>query len=547
VPTEVSNQLNDQGYAGPVPVLSAEECRRFVSALSDPRLRPPLDWTKGFGATSRAHYEIATHPGVVALVQDVLGRDIILFSACDLTQPPGASHPWHSDIETSGPVGRTVSVWIGLENVGADSSLHFISYSHRFGATLQEVRGSIGKGRRDATTEDVLAWARKINPSAAHATPTAGVGQALLFQGQVWHYSHNRSTKPRRSLLLQYATPDTPVRIPDPNHLEWPFRHRQHPLPPCIMIRGSDDGGVNRIVPAPPRASRVAKYQLTDQVFAPSLPLPADEQTGFKYYKMFSGATADVREMEVHVSALKHGQSPHPPHTHREEELLIMLAGDADLILPAVKGAHADERFPLKAGEFVYYPAHFPHTLRTTSDGPANYLMFKWDTDERSAGAIATNAPLGFLHHRTCDVDASGNGNGDPRPRTRFLFDGPTGCLRSLHCHISVLAPGGGYAPHADAYDVAIVVLEGELESLGQRLGPGGTLFHAAGYPHGLRNPSASHARYLVFEFHASQSARPEAFPGLDPKSEPSLLRKAADPQRWKRKLKRVASRLRSF
>jgi hypothetical protein len=44
--------------------------------------------------------------------------------------------------------------------------------------------------------------------------------------------------------------------------------------------------------------------------------------------------------MEVHVSSLAHGKMPHPPHTHREEEILIMLSGAADLILPQVKGPH---------------------------------------------------------------------------------------------------------------------------------------------------------------------------------------------------------------
>jgi redox-sensitive bicupin YhaK (pirin superfamily) len=57
-----------------------------------------------------------------------------------------------------------------------------------------------------------------------------------------------------------------------------------------------------------------------------------------------------------------------------------------------------------------------------------------------------------------------------------------------------------------DAYDVAIIVLEGEVETLGQRVAPHGVIFYAAGEAHGLSNPGTTTARYLVFEFHGSRT-----------------------------------------
>ncbi|MGB7157864.1 MAG: cupin domain-containing protein [Tepidisphaeraceae bacterium] len=538
MPSEICHQLIEQGFAGPMPVLSAEQCRRFLAVLSDPRRRAPMDWPKGQAVTSRAYFEVATHPSLMSVVEEMLGEDVLLFGACILTQRPGADHPWHSDIETSGPIGKTLSVWIGLENVSADSALQFVSYSHRFGATVQEVRQRAGRKRREATAQNVIEWAKQREPRAALVRPPVREGEALFFHGQAWHHSDNKSGRIRRALLLQYATPATPIRMPDPNCLDWPFRYRDNPRPACIMIRGSDSsGGVNRMVPAPAPSSKGKKSRITDQVCPLALPLAADEASGFTFYPMFSGATSDIREMEVHVSALRQNQMPHPPHTHREEEILLMLAGEADLILPQVKGPHGDERFPLKPGEFVYYPAHFPHSLRTTSRAPANYLMFKWDA-ERSA----TKGPaLAFGHFNALESLAEAS---DPASaasvRTKKLFDGPTGCLRKLHAHASVLDPGAGYAPHADAYDVAIVVLEGEVKTLGQRIGAGGTIYHAAGQPHGIHNPGDTRARYVVFEFHGSQTRQTEAFPNPPV----TLVQKITDPQRWIAKLKRVGKRL---
>src|SRR5262249_44735384 len=74
-------------------------------------------------------------------------------------------------------------------------------------------------------------------------------------------------------------------------------------------------------------------------------------------------------------------------------------------------------------------------------------------------------------------------------------------------CHLSTLAPGAGYDPHCDPYDVAMILLDGELESLDQRLTPHSVIFYPAGQPHGLKNPGAIPARYLVFEFHGSDRA----------------------------------------
>jgi hypothetical protein len=85
---------------------------------------------------------------------------------------------------------------------------------------------------------------------------------------------------------------------------------------------------------------------------------------------------------------------------------------------------------------------------------------------------------------------------------TRLVFEGPTRYLRKLQCHTTLLGPGAGYEPHSDKHDVCIVVLEEEVETLGQRIAPHGVIFCAAGEPHGMRNPGGATARYIVFEFH---------------------------------------------
>jgi quercetin dioxygenase-like cupin family protein len=80
------------------------------------------------------------------------------------------------------------------------------------------------------------------------------------------------------------------------------------------------------------------------------------------------------------------------------------------------------------------------------------------------------------------------------------LVEGPTRFFDRLQAHATTLEKGAGYDEHRDDYDVAIVVLEGTIETLDRRLGPRGVAFCAAGRPHGMRNVGDGRARYLVFE-----------------------------------------------
>jgi quercetin dioxygenase-like cupin family protein len=103
-------------------------------------------------------------------------------------------------------------------------------------------------------------------------------------------------------------------------------------------------------------------------------------------------------------------------------------------------------------------------------------------------------------------------GGHDPSRKTEgVLFEGPTSFLGKLHAHVTELQPGGGYGAHADKYDVAIIVFSGTVETLGKTLGPGGSVYYAAGELHGMRNVGKEAAKYLVFEFHGANAGRKRA------------------------------------
>jgi quercetin dioxygenase-like cupin family protein len=465
--------FDEHGFVGPVPLFTPRECRRLLPGLQS--ASTPPSWLKGQGASSPHFFALAREPRIVDRVARLIGDDVMLWGACLRRRAPGERHAWHTDSETAAHAGGTVSVWIGLENVDRLSALRVVPRSHRLGVSVQERSAAAGRARDAISDEDVAAWAGEEALDL-----DLGVGDAVFFDGRLWHGSENRRPRgDRHAVLLQYARPELPIRASDGTR------------PPCVMVRGRASGAPNDIV-AGPRAGGGS--------WARTLPLPleADPRTGYRAYALSAGTTRNAGVLGCHGSALDPGRSPHPPHRHPEEEILIVLDGEPELALVDAGGAARRQR--VAPGTVAYYPAGQLHTIHNPSARAASYVMFKWrGAPARRPGALATGVfplapPAG-------DVPAS-NGL-----RSREVFEGPTSHLRRLRCHVSVLAPRGGYPAHVDAYDVALIVLAGTLETGGRRLGPGAVVYFTAGEPHDLGNPGDATATYLVLEL--------EGAPGL--------------------------------
>jgi quercetin dioxygenase-like cupin family protein len=228
--------------------------------------------------------------------------------------------------------------------------------------------------------------------------------------------------------------------------------------------------------------------------------LPAEEDLVTKWcaYPLFAAATPVCEQMACHFSVLSASHCPHPPHQHAEEELLIILDGEAEIVIadgPSFDGARAEV---LCAGSFVYYPARQRyHTIRNPGTAPITYLMFKWRGADRRTGQPRSPA---FYHSETFPLP------GAQGFVTQLIFEHPTAYLDKLHGHLTDLKTGAGYAPHTDAYDVAIVVLSGRIETIDRIAEPFDVIYYPADTPHGMRNAGTSPARYLVFEFHGSRT-----------------------------------------
>lgn len=477
------------GFCAPIQIYTAEECCdlfRLVTSSGKPR---PKSWEKGNAVSNELFYRAGCDPRIVGLVTSLLGPDVILWGARTVIKRPGEVHAFHTDIESSAASGRFVSVWIGLDNIDRGSGLKFIAGSHRFGKSIQQLE--VQNGASDVDEDQIVSWAAAFTPSPRPVQPDVAEGTALIFDGRVWHGSHNPSaTSWRTALLLQYAASSEPIHMPK-DFNAWPPQFELRKRPPVITVSGASNPQANRVVD-PPEMRSLRPLGNSSHPVGGFRGTPAP----FRSLHHLEGATKILDCIESHSSILAPGACPHPLHWHEEEELLVIVSGKAGLHI-ANDAQGTNERIEVLApGDFVYYPAFQHHTLRNLSDVPLEYTMFKW----------RNNAPkTNFDTAPEAQLFRSGDELANARIEQRFhklLLERKTHWLGTLHAHLSALPPKAGYKAHADQHDVAIVLLAGKVKSLGRTISAPAILFHPAGKKHGLRCASEDPARYIVFEFH---------------------------------------------
>jgi XRE family transcriptional regulator, regulator of sulfur utilization len=87
--------------------------------------------------------------------------------------------------------------------------------------------------------------------------------------------------------------------------------------------------------------------------------------------RVMRAATATLDELESHVTTLNAGQSPHPPHQHMNEELIIVTQGSVEAY---IEGTWT----PVPTGSIAFMASNHLHTVRNVSDAPATYYVINW-------------------------------------------------------------------------------------------------------------------------------------------------------------------------
>jgi XRE family transcriptional regulator, regulator of sulfur utilization len=89
--------------------------------------------------------------------------------------------------------------------------------------------------------------------------------------------------------------------------------------------------------------------------------------------KFFQAPTATLDELECHVTTLNPGETPHPPHKHPDEELIIIKEGTVEsLVNGQIKR--------VGPGSVIFQASNQMHSIRNVGQTPATYHVIKWNS-----------------------------------------------------------------------------------------------------------------------------------------------------------------------
>lgn len=132
---------------------------------------------------------------------------------------------------------------------------------------------------------------------------------------------------------------------------------RYHSKTPVDLARGKSSGG-----------SFVRDWN--------ALPFKAHDRGGTRRY--FDQSTAMCRRFEMHVTTLKSGLKSHDPHTHRAEEIILML-DDTGEEKSKTEMRIGEQYFKGGSGDLYFIRTNILHGIENNGTGTCSYFAFQFE------------------------------------------------------------------------------------------------------------------------------------------------------------------------
>jgi quercetin dioxygenase-like cupin family protein len=101
--------------------------------------------------------------------------------------------------------------------------------------------------------------------------------------------------------------------------------------------------------------------------------LPVEKTKVGESRKVCQAPTATLDELECHITTLNPGETPHPPHKHPDEEIVIIKEGTVESLVNGTMRR-------VGPGSVIFQAANQMHSIRNVGDGPATYHVIKWNS-----------------------------------------------------------------------------------------------------------------------------------------------------------------------
>ncbi|HYF67764.1 MAG TPA: cupin domain-containing protein [Ohtaekwangia sp.] len=85
--------------------------------------------------------------------------------------------------------------------------------------------------------------------------------------------------------------------------------------------------------------------------------------------QFFDRPTTALSRLEMHTTKLNAGLNSHAPHTHPEEEVVLLLRGEAEMQI-------GDKHTKVLPGGLIFLDSDIPHAITNTGTTPCEYFAF---------------------------------------------------------------------------------------------------------------------------------------------------------------------------
>src|SRR5690606_33774140 len=83
------------------------------------------------------------------------------------------------------------------------------------------------------------------------------------------------------------------------------------------------------------------------------------------------GPTSTLRELEMHITTLQENEKSHDPHTHPDEEIIVVLQGRVEEMING-------KPYELGPGSVIFLGSMDPHGIRNIGKGTCEYYAIRW-------------------------------------------------------------------------------------------------------------------------------------------------------------------------
>jgi (S)-ureidoglycine aminohydrolase len=204
------------------------------------------------------------------------------------------------------------------------------------------------------------------------------------------------------------------------------------------------------------------------------------------------GQTTLLQNLEIHTSTVEPNEAPHPPHTHADQEELVIIKDGS------LKATIGNSSRILGPGSVIYVIPGEEHGFVNAGKTSCTYFIIKYKTgnilpgDKSALSFMMDWSEMKFVPH-----DKGGRRN---------VVDKRTGLFERFEMHVTTLNAGlTSHDPHSHTPEEIILIKEGNVEmNVGNRkvkASRGGLVFLDSKIPHNLTNVGETPTTYFAFQW----------------------------------------------